>query len=297
MSANAIIEFSSPPAVLPLYARVLLSRKPAHVADGESVPHIGAVLSPLPLDRAQLTTYAQICSIRDTGTLPIAFPHVLATPLHFAMLTGNAFAVKLLGLVHLRNRIRQTRPIRVDESLSMHAWLEGHREGDFGQEFDMETQLRSGDDVLWHETCTFLARRRQRRKPGGKAARAAVIEPVATGPLRASQFAAPAGLGRRYGVVSRDINPIHLFDATARLFGFRQAIAHGMWSLARCAAEFPVERWTTPVEYEVIFKQPVFIPAALVMERWETDQGESFALKDGSGDKTHLTGTLRKLPQ
>jgi len=47
----------------------------------------------------------------------------------------------------------------------------------------------------------------------------------------------PAGLGRRYSRVGGDINPIHLFDVTAKLFGFDRAIIHGMWTLARCVAE------------------------------------------------------------
>ena len=43
-------------------------------------------------------------------------------------------------------------------------------------------------------------------------------------------------IGRRYGAVSGDRNPIHLYPLTARLFGFRRAIAHGMWTKARCLA-------------------------------------------------------------
>ncbi len=40
-------------------------------------------------------------------------------------------------------------------------------------------------------------------------------------------------LGRRYGAVSGDRNPIHLYPLTAKAFGFPTNIAHGMWTLAR----------------------------------------------------------------
>jgi acyl dehydratase len=47
---------------------------------------------------------------------------------------------------------------------------------------------------------------------------------------------APADIGRRYGLVSGDMNPIHLSAPSAKLFGFRQAIAHGLWTKARALA-------------------------------------------------------------
>ena len=49
-------------------------------------------------------------------------------------------------------------------------------------------------------------------------------------------FSAPADIGRRYGLVSGDMNPIHLSAPSAKLFGFRQAIAHGLWTKARALA-------------------------------------------------------------
>ena len=59
-------------------------------------------------------------------------------------------------------------------------------------------------------------------------------------------FTAPADIGRRYGLVSGDMNPIHLSAPSAKLFGFRQAIAHGLWTKARALAAMlprqPIEK-------------------------------------------------------
>ena len=44
-------------------------------------------------------------------------------------------------------------------------------------------------------------------------------------------------LGRRYAGVSGDRNPIHMHALSAKAFGFPRAIAHGMWSQARCLAQ------------------------------------------------------------
>jgi hypothetical protein len=53
-----------------------------------------------------------------------------------------------------------------------------------------------------------------------------------------TEFTAPADIGRRYGAVSGDRNPIHLTAVTAKLFGFQQAIAHGMWTKGTCPVVF-----------------------------------------------------------
>ena len=39
-------------------------------------------------------------------------------------------------------------------------------------------------------------------------------------------------IGRKYAKISGDYNPIHLFALTAKLFGFKKAIVHGMFSKA-----------------------------------------------------------------
>jgi acyl dehydratase len=91
------------------------------------------------------------------------------------------------------------------------------------------------------------------------------------------------------------VNPIHMSDLTARAFGFPKAIAHGMWSLGRLASEFEPEHFGAGCELSVNFKLPVYMPAWLMLQRWEIENGAGFALRDAQGDKPHLTGTLRSL--
>jgi acyl dehydratase len=110
-----------------------------------------------------------------------------------------------------------------------------------------------------------------------------------------SSFQAPAGLGRRYGFVSGDVNPIHMSNLTARAFGFPRAIAHGMWSLARLAAEFDAGQIDGACELDVRFKLPIYLPSTVTLQRWSIDNGTGFALRDAQGDKPHLTGTLQSL--
>ena len=72
--------------------------------------------------------------------------------------------------------------------------------------------------------------------------------------------ACPRDIGRRYGAVSGDRNPIHLHGWSAKLFGMPRPIAHGMWVKARCLAELES---TLPDAFtvDVRFKLPLFLPA------------------------------------
>jgi hypothetical protein len=273
----------------------MVSRKPSLVPEGGEVPRIEARLAKVVIDRKNLAAYAQICGAATGTTLPIAYPHVLATPLHLAMLGAEAFPVKLFGLVHTQNRIAMRQPLSAEEPAEIRAWIEGHRETERGQEFDLHTEYVAAGEPLWDETCTFLARKR----PPPGATRSAIARNIEGPPedvaVKSSSFRAPAGLGRRYGFISGDVNPIHMSDLSARAFGFPRAIAHGMWSLGRLASDFEAEQFDGGCELSVTFKLPVYMPAWLMLQRWPIENGSGFALRDAQGEKPHLVGTLKSL--
>ncbi|WP_432119115.1 MaoC family dehydratase [Streptomyces sp. bgisy032] len=89
-------------------------------------------------------------------------------------------------------------------------------------------------------------------------------------------------VGRRYGAASGDRNPIHLHPLTARLFGFPRAIAHGMWTVARCLAAHG-----TPDSCHVRadFRAPVLLPGTVT---YAARDGR-FELR-GKDDRLHVTG-------
>src|ERR1700742_3024399 len=164
MAGPVSLHFTSAPAIAPSYLKILLARKSAFVTD--TVPHIEAVLDRFSVDRRHLTRYRKICGDRGDTQLPITYPHVLAAPIHLAMLASEEFPVSLLGVVHTRNRIVQRRPLHVDDAGQIRTWLEGHRETARGQELDLQTEIRVDNEAVWSETSTFLARRRGKERAG-----------------------------------------------------------------------------------------------------------------------------------
>ncbi len=290
------MHFATPPSVWRQYPKALLARRPSLVPDGRVVPTIEARLEGLAVDAGHLGEYRRVCGFGADDRLPLTYPHVLAMPLHMAMLTSEAFPVKLLGLVHVRNAIRTRARIAQDDVLDLHCHLSGHRETDRGQEFDLVTECAVGDEAVWSETSTFLARRRKPRDArDGEAARpaAATIEDEPRA-VRTASWHADANIGRRYAGVSGDINPIHIADLTARLFGFDQAIAHGMWSLARTVAELDAGGTADAVAIEASFKLPILLPAWVNLHSWEIPAGRAFALRDAAGEKPHVTGSFSR---
>jgi acyl dehydratase len=291
MAGPVSLRFASAPAIAPAYLRILLARKAALVTD--ALPRIDAMLDRFTVDRRHLARYRRVCGDSDSTQLPITYPHVLATPLHLAMIACEAFPVSLFGVVHLRNRIVQHRPLHVDDTGAIHAWLEGHRETARGQELDLQTQIHVGGDLVWSETSTLLARRHNRaRVPRTREPGLPTLDVPPRQDVTTSTFVVAPTVGRQYARVSGDFNPIHIANVAARLFGFKRAIAHGMWSLARCAAEIGGATFSRPCTLDVAFRRPITFCARIVLESWMADERVGFSLRDFEADRGHLLGSV-----
>lgn len=303
MTSSFSLSFASTPSLVPTYARILFCRKAPLVPDGVELPRLEAELTRFIPDRRRVEAYRAVCGGTPSDSLPVAYPHILATPVHLALLSSKAFPVRLMGLVHLRNRIEQFRPLRLDEPGRIRTWMEGHRDTDRGQEFDLYTEIEVGGRTVWREICVFMARRvaRDSSRPsmarinageGVPAPDAEAVAPPRAEAVRVSTFEADAGAGWRYARVAGDFNPIHLTELGARLFGFNQPIAHGMWSMARCLASLDSHTFDAPLRVDVVFKRPVSIPAPLALESWQTPAGAGFILKGIARNKIHLAGSV-----
>jgi acyl dehydratase len=226
------------------------------------------------VDRGHLAAYDRVCGFRLRDELPATYPHVLAFPLAMELLTGP-FPFSPLGLVHVSNRIEQLRPMRVDERLDLRVWAADLRPHDRGTQFDMLAEARVDGETVWRDRSTYLHRE------GGGGRRGGDGEP----PPAAAIWRVPGDIGRRYARVSGDSNPIHLHSLAARALGQPGAIAHGMWTKARCLAALE-GHLADAYAVDVRFKAPLRIPATA-----------AFSFADGAfavwaGSRPHLEGTI-----
>jgi len=287
--------FKRLPSSFRYYPRAVFGRRAALVPEGQTVPRLEGSVEAVVARPRHLARYREVCGFAPDGQLPIAYPHVLAMPLHVALLTHPRFVVRLMGLIHVGNEIHQLRAMPDDGSYRLRTWIEGHRESDRGHEFELYTEADDRAGTVWHEKSTLLARRPGR---GGQASRSArqtlrYEKPAPSDAPEMVDLEVPRAVGRRYGWLSGDLNPIHLGDRGARLFGFDRAVAHGMWSMARTLAALGPQVLAPPVRAHIEFKFPLFMPTIAHLEHWPREGRRVFVLKDAETERPHLAGSTR----
>ncbi|MFJ8112635.1 MaoC family dehydratase [Streptomyces sp. NPDC096132] len=247
-------------------------------------------LGDLRVDLTRLAAYERVCGF-PTGedSLPVTYPHVLGFPPAMDIMSRGDFPLPLLGLVHTSIEITRHRAlaagglyelaVRVDR-------LAPHRRG---TEAFVVTELKEAGEVVWESTSTYLARHRTDASPASPASSAPGEPEPAPLPVL-DEWRLGADVGRRYGAASGDRNPIHLHPLTARLFGFPRAIAHGMWTVARCLAA----HGTPPaVRVRAEFRAPVLLPGTVAFG----SDGIRFELR-GVGEassRLHVSGRVDRL--
>lgn len=285
-----LIELESAPSTLSLYRRALLSRKSGQLPE-EPVELARVALRNVCPQRASVDAYRAVCGFPDGDRLPVTYPFVLSAPLHMELLVSDAFPLPVLGIVHVRNAITQRRAIGQDEVLDIECTLHGPRPAAKGLEFDLHTRVLSAGEEVWECVSTLLRRTRSK----GRKVRSSERKSAGFTPSTTLEWHIPSDTGRRYGGVSGDRNPIHLYTLTAKLFGFPSAIAHGMWSKARCLAELEPLLPREPFRVEVSFKLPIMLPSNVQFQYCAAGEGIEFAVKDSGGKKPHLSGTVTAL--
>jgi len=232
--------------------------------------------------REHVAAYARVCGFPVKDTAPLTFPHVLAFPLHMAVMTSPEFPFPAIGTVHLANSITRHRPIAVGEKLQIEVHASPLRPHPKGRAVDFLATARADGETVWESTSTYLRRGHASTDATGSTGASAVV------PGRIA-WRLGGDVGRRYAAVSGDHNPIHLYPLTAKALGFRRQIAHGMWSLARCVGAVE-NRLPDAVTVEVAFKKPVFLPGTVACGVSPYDEGLAFALTSPKSGAPHLVG-------
>lgn len=277
------------PSILQLYRKAILPKK--HKAtSADQIPHLSVELSSVSLNSNQIREYSDVCNFYFDGrTIPVTYPHILAFGVQLALMVNPAFPIPLLGLVHVRNKIQSYRGIDISETLDFHVSLSEARDTDKGIEFDLTTQVTSKGERVWESVSTNLYRFKTSPKRTGN------YQPKALDHYRFSEFwDIKENTGRQYAKASGDSNPIHLYKWTAKAFGFKQAIIHGMWTKARTVAALEPRLKTHALQITTEFKQPIFLPSRVVLHYNESESGMDFEVRNDTNDKVHMRGQVQK---
>jgi acyl dehydratase len=201
-----------------------------------------------------------------SDSIHCCYLHSLAFPMHIMLFLLPEFPFPLLGLVHVNNQISQRRPIKKGEKLSVSSCFEQLELHPKGWLFSIKVEFYSASKLVWQSISTNLFRTEHGH----------VVDPKAkystdtftdTNAIN-TNWQLSASLGRRYAKVSGDFNPIHLSKWSAKLFGFKQHIIHGMWTKSNCISS--LQKITPSVflqafEINTTFKQPLYLPCQVKM--------------------------------
>lgn len=249
-------------------------------------------------DKKQISAYKKVCAFSEDkpDTIPIAYLQTLFIGLLGTFITSPLFPISPLGLIHIFQSFDLKRPVTVDETLDLACTLTGMRKTEKGVETDFTQEIMSDNVLVWQGVSTFLTKNRKKSPPQEISSNKVIDDTYLE---QKESLLVPAGTGRQYAKVSGDYNPHHLYTLLAKLFGFKKAIAHGMWSLASVVASLEKKfnvSYSTRVE--AFFKLPIFMPATTTIGyEHEIDQDSRlvtvyFELRDQKSGRPHLKGRL-----
>ncbi|AZQ77589.1 acyl dehydratase [Flaviflexus ciconiae] len=244
-------------------------------------------------DRAVYADFAHLVGDSVATHLHPGYIHALGFPLTMSLLVRKDFPLPLLGMLHMTNRVTQTRGIEAGEEMEMIASIGNARPHYAGTLLDsVVTVLVDGEEVLV-DTAGYLVRGSEL---GGPRPERPEREEFTPG-IPTAQWKLGADAGQRYAKVSGDANPIHLNSLTSRPFGFKKPIIHGMYSASRAYSATGVGS-NGPRDWFVEFEAPIALPGKVQFATSREGNRVSYeGWREGRGDKParrHFNGYVER---
>jgi hypothetical protein len=235
------------------------------------------------------------------------------------MMVNKPFPFKPMGLVHLANFIKVNCLPEQNSKLMLKTSFNGLTWHKKGWVFAVLSEGFVDGKLAISGTSYYLSRQKHNQvnenealatdmsigelhvkaDNGGQTACTMPIVEAAISPFNKTiEMNFPLGIGRNYARVSGDFNPIHLSRWTAKVMGFRQAIAHGMYSEAICLSAVLKQEMQngkralaqTPIQFSTQFMQPIYLPTCCELKvNFEVDQIDlSLTSQSRSKEREHL---------
>lgn len=212
------------------------------------------------------------------------YVQVLSFPLQLKLMTTSPFPFKAFGLVHIGNRIEVNKLPEQNSCIDLSVTFGNLYWHKRGWVFEVITSAQIAGETRVRSTSLYLSRVKHRLN-GTSDTESAIRPyiqhklPLAPTPLPIDSddvachrvFKFNHDTGRQYASVSGDHNPIHLSAFSAKLFGFKRAIAHGMYSKALSVSclfqQVPHLQNARLGEFSINteFVQPVYLPSDAVV--------------------------------
>lgn len=314
--SERVKDLSDVPSFPAVYAAALTPRRGRAASRRDPVlPEVTYRVRSVRVDAERAASFDHLMGGPATELVHPGVLHVLSFPVSLALMARGDFPFPLLGLVHLRNQVLQHRPVTVGEKVDVECRvrdLQPHRKG---RTFEAVSTILSRDgQIIATDVSTYLAKGGSGSgdvhgvngadatggpdsAPGGAPNASGDAPNAARGvgtrrrsfepPRPTGRWKLAADIGRRYGEVSGDVNPIHMSGLSAKAFGFPKAIAHGMYTASRAFTESRVDL-SRPLRWDVSFDAPVTLPGTLLVSYDDHRDAGTIACvgwRPGTGEK------------
>ena len=244
--------------------------------------------------------YADFCQEVDWPASKHIHPvymQMLSLPLQMQCLLDKKSPFPLLGLIHAGNQIVVLKDCDLSEPFECRVRFHDVRPHSRGWEVDVMLEGLQSGSLVYRAISSYLVKvKAVHVAPRGSKSDSNEECNLEDRTLIA-EINASANTGRRYAKLSGDYNPIHLSAISAKAFGFKQPIAHGMWTLSRVVSAFVSHQGDaqsiTVKEVNCRFKKPVFLPNVIhVQQHCKTDNSSLLDVTDSDDNLVHLSASV-----
>ncbi|WP_052260880.1 MaoC family dehydratase [Photobacterium gaetbulicola] len=257
------IKQSQLPSSMLLLAKAILKK------GRDPLPSITVAIDGFTFESENVNRYNTRCGLPQ-DQLPLPYLFVATQPAQLLLLTHPSVSLTLLGMIHTHVSFHQQAPLQIGKAYDFSLGVIECIQTEKGMEFELEGRFAL-DGVYqagYRSRCLMRGKSPANRKDQNESTSA--LEEQCPAWTKLETLTLTPQTARGYAAVSGDYNPIHLHWLTAKPFGFKGPIIHGMYSVARmfAAIESPIS------QAEFTFRRPAFLPSTAELEIYEREARE-----------------------
>ncbi len=254
----------------------------------ELLPEILAEIKGVTIDAKHLNRFNRICEI-DNSDLSVIYPFTLVYPLLQRILARKEAPLSMFRVLNTRLQVFQHRKIDMDEILDVCSILTGCCIREKGLEIFIKSVIKSNGEPVWENVQSFYY--------CGKfgIADTTSIQPsfetVKNAPI-IDEWLLPQGIGREFGKISGDGNPIHYSKKWAQMLGFKRDFAQPLLVLANSLSRLPKSNLKDTMNIDAVLKGPVYYDSDVIIEGNTYEKNTRFDIYCGKNPRPCICGEI-----
>jgi hypothetical protein len=264
----------------------------------------------------ELKQFIKLCGNSKSSLFHI-FPHVLAQRSILTLTTNANFPITLIGSLHLKSffelhnaklmeefvglsKGNENNALNSDYSLVAKYWgMVPNQKKGMDIVVTLELFHKAHHTLVWTEVMVMYTRKTIRKYEINPAASAILAECykhydftnlVSEKISSAGKVRATADDTWEYGILSNDVNPIHMNGLAAKLFGHKSRISHGALVLGKAMTSLEqANGGRVPMKFGISLKGPIACNAEVDVQRTNPDtKHEHFDLYAGKSSRPNI---------